>query len=261
LTLIREFNKAGIERFREYLEDSRQLSKSWPQPLPPFNLLEDATLTKTISPRIEIESTSFTTKKDAAEYLVVKLKSLQFEEVRKNAGLWTWLTLFYFDSICPPDGLLSKRVVYNDYRYIFEPNSARNYYRHSLFTSWYVKTLVDRYLETRVSSTSSFTESRLLLSAPIAYQDTATTAVLRRLYLTRIPCIFEVVDRLYWNDTNNEPRRGLISSETKRGNLLHRFSQRVLQLERTYDLMSLDADTLIELLGDEFDFESDSSKK
>jgi hypothetical protein len=38
----------------------------------------------------------------------------------------------------------------------------------------------------------------------------------------------------------------------KPGDLVHRFPIRIRQLEKTYDLVSLTADQLIELLGDEF---------
>ena len=38
------------------------------------------------------------------------------------------------------------------------------------------------------------------------------------------------------------------------GNLSHRRPMRIRQLEKTFDLMSLNADQLLELLGDEFSF-------
>jgi len=51
-------------------------------------------------------------------------------------------------------------------------------------------------------------------------------------------------------------RAGIVTRETiKPGDLRHRLPIRVRQLERTYDLFSLSADQLIELLGAEFRFE------
>ena len=40
---------------------------------------------------------------------------------------------------------------------------------------------------------------------------------------------------------------------------LVRFPTRIRQLEKTYDLMSLDADQLLELLGEEFSFAREKS--
>ena len=72
--------------------------------------------------------------------------------------------------------------------------------------------------------------------------------------MTRIPCIFEVYDRLYWDDGRNRPRIGISGSKPTPGNLSHRLPTRIRQLEKTFDLMSLNADQLLELLGDEFSF-------
>ncbi|MFH1923922.1 MAG: hypothetical protein ABIP48_29025 [Planctomycetota bacterium] len=40
-------------------------------------------------------------------------------EVANNAGLWTWLTLLFFDDVCPVQN--GQRKVKNDYCYVFEP--------------------------------------------------------------------------------------------------------------------------------------------
>ena len=46
----------------------------------------------------------------------------------------------------------------------------------------------------------------------------------------------------------------MIGSRERAGDLTHRLPLRVRPLEMTYDLMSLTADQLIELLGAEFSF-------
>lgn len=74
-----------------------------------------------------------------------------------------------------------------------------------------------------------------------------------KLYLTRIPCIFEVIDRLYWDATRGRVRTGGLNPwPGSPGDLTNRLPLRIRQLEKTYDLVSLDADRLLELLGDEF---------
>jgi hypothetical protein len=83
--------------------------------------------------------------------------------------------------------------------------------------------------------------------------DKYNSEVFKRLYLTRIPCVFEVLDRLYWDEEAGRPQTGIVNPRnTRAGNLMHRFPIRIRQLEKTYDLQSLAADQLLELLGSEF---------
>ena len=162
-----------------------------------------------------------------------------------NAGLWTWLTLYFFDEVCPPaDGY---HVLKNDYYYVFEPKNSRHFYRHLLFIAWRALCISPKH-------------NRLFLNSPISSLDKVTSEVMKRLYLTRIPCIFEVLDRLYWDRERGRARVGITDSQAvKPGDLVHRFPLRMRQLEKTYDLFSLDANQLIELLGAEFSFGSASS--
>ncbi|MFH1923831.1 MAG: hypothetical protein ABIP48_28565, partial [Planctomycetota bacterium] len=159
-------------------------------------------------------------------------------EVAENAGLWTWLTLLFFDDVCPAQK--GHRTVKNDYCYVFEPKNARHFYRHLLFIAWKVQSIAPNH-------------SRLFLNNSVASLDKITTEVMKRLYLTRIPCIFEVLDRLYWDEETGKARRGIVTpSRVKPGDLMHRLPIRIRQLEKTYDLVSLSADQMLELLGEEF---------
>ena len=93
----------------------------------------------------------------------------------------------------------------------------------------------------------------MFLDTSLHQLDKFTQDVLKRLYLTRIDCIFEVLDRLYWDRKLDRPRRGANSPrKVVAGDLVHRFPTRIRQLEKTYDLLSLSADQLINLMGDEF---------
>ncbi|MDD3586072.1 MAG: hypothetical protein PHQ75_02715 [Thermoguttaceae bacterium] len=239
---LREFKTDGIEEFRKYLRFCRDnkdsISKRLiPQPPPPFHLLEDDSLTIPILPRIELEQKRLPLKKDIADYLHPKFLSLPMEKKMKCAGLWSWLALFYYDSVCPSiDGV---REVYNDYRYIFEPTCSYYYYRHLVFMTWRIKEITPDH-------------NRLMLASPTHIQDVLCTTILKSLYLTRIPCIFEVIDRLYWDEKLQGPKKGCITTKTKPGGLEHRLTIRIRQLEKTYDLLSLSADQLLELLGEEF---------
>lgn len=235
---VRQFNANGIEAFREFLTEARN-DPSLPAP---SQLLEDRKLTELVSPQINIEPKKFLLRREAADYFIKLLEPLPPNMVQRNSGLWTWLTLFFFDEVCPPiDG---KRTVRNDYMYIFAANNSRYFYRHLLFISWYAARLARPY-------------DRLYTEVPLSKGNQLTEHVMKRLYITRIPCIFEVLDRLYWDPERNKPRSGIVNTHIiKPGDIGNRFPIRIQQLEKTYDLVSLTADQLIELLGKEFRFEN-----
>ena len=231
---LARFNEAGLNAFRGFLAACREN----PTTPVPTQFLEDQALTAPIDPTIEIEAIEFECRADAAKYLWDLLSPLDDQEVSKSAGLWSWLALYFFDQLCPARN--GSRDVKNDYRYVFEPNNMRHFYRHILFIAWRVITIEPKH-------------NRLLLSGSLARLDQVTVEIMKRLYLTRIPCIFEVLERLYWDDERGKRTQGIVTRATvKPGDLIHRFPIRIRQLEMTYDLQSLSADKLIELLGNEF---------
>jgi hypothetical protein len=235
--ILRQFRESGVTAFQKWLKKCRDAPRS---PLP-SHLLHDDTLTATIPQSGEIDHNQLLTKADAASYLNSILGDIPEDDVAANAGLWTWLTLFFFDDVCPAkDGI---RSVKNDYHYIFEPKNPRHFYRHLLFISWQIQRIAPKY-------------NRLMLSSPLSSLDKVSTEIMKRLYLTRIPCVFEVLDRLYWDRNRQRPRTGIVSASMKQGDLIHRFPIRIRQLEKTYDLFSLNADQLVELLGEEFQYAS-----
>ena len=232
---LRRFNEAGIKAFREELALLRANPDRDPNP----QLLEHRELTEIALPETEIAEEFFRTKGEAARYFGMIFRNHRSEYIEGDAGLWTWLSCFFIDSVCPYAG--GKRSVKSDYFYIYEPRNMRNFYRHLLYVSWRVLRLAP-------------VHNRLFLTTRVDSLDSATTEVMQRLYLLRIPSIFEVVDRLYWDEKNGRPSKGRIRSAIQPGNLRYRLPVRIRQLEKTYDLLSLNADQLIELLGDEFSF-------
>ncbi len=237
--ILRQFLPAGIQAFQGFLVACRES----PRTPVPRRLLEDETMTETIKPSMTVEPKRFATRCDAAVYLSTLLGPPLIESnVAANAGLWTWLSLFFFDEVCPAaDGY---RTLKNDYSYVLDPKNPRHFYRHLLFIAWHVLRIAPNH-------------NRLFLNVPVSSFDEVTKIIMERLYLTRIPCLFEVLDRLYWDERRGRARAGIVTRETvKPGDLRHRLPIRVRQLEKTYDLFSLNADQLIELLGAEFQFET-----
>lgn len=239
---LRQFRPVGINHFQVMLEACRQDPGT---PIPQ-TALEDDRLTEPVRPTVEVSPGIFQTRREASSYLSKVLSPLAEQYIADNAGLWTWLTLFYFDSVCPLRN--GKRNIKNDYYYIYEPRNPRHFYRHLLFISWRVQSIARDH-------------NRLFLDHSLSSLDKVTSEVMKRLYLTRIPCIFEVLDRIYWDKSRGKARAGITDSEiVKPGDLVHRLPIRIRQLEKTYDLHSLSADQLIVLLGDEFAFKQGKAK-
>jgi hypothetical protein len=239
---LRRFNEAGIKAFRDFLAKLR----TNPEAEIPLQLLENSQMTELVLPDINVSETLFETKGESARYFGTIFSKLRPEDVANDAGLWTWLSLLFFDSVCPDSG--GKRLVRNDYHYVFEPRQMRYFYRHLLFISWQILRIAPEH-------------NRLFLRSRVNTLDSITDQVMKRLYLTRIKCFFEVLDRLYWDESRRRPRLGITGNKVTAGSLRHRLPVRIRQLEKTYDLMSLDADQLIELLGDEFAFARPREKR
>lgn len=234
---LRRFNAAGIHAFQEYLDSCRRD----PTLSLPSSMLTDGKLTSLVEPKIWLEYRTFTIRREAAEYFRELLRPLSDHDVMEDDGLWTWLTALFWDSVCPLRQ--GKRVVRNNYHYVYEPHNALHFYRHQAFIAWY-------------SIAISPIHNRLFLDTKFAHLDKMTEETLKRRFLTRIPCMFEVLDRLYWDNEKQGRRKGVVDQNTiARGDLTHRLVAKIRQLEKTFDLFSLNADQLIELLGDEFQFE------
>jgi len=232
--ILRQFNDDGIKRFRKEIDKCRKD----PQSKIDFQLLEDDTLTEIIPGAVDVEHKGFETKGEAGQYLHSILDSTPVQNIMSNVGLWSWLSLYFFDSVCPlkPQG----RKVKSDYFYIYEPG-FRRFYRHLLFVSWRVFDIAPKH-------------HRLVTTTLIGKGDSITDEIIKRLSRIRIPCMFEVLDRVYWDETTQKLRKHA-GSWGRRGNL-RRFLRVIEHLEKTYDLQILDATQFINLLGDEFDFSS-----
>jgi len=240
---VRRFNTDGVDAFRRELAECRTITTRDI----PLELLTDPQLTELVSPAIDIEQRNFVTKRDAAIYFHELFADIPKQQLLEDIGLWSWLSLYYFDVVCPKQG--GARKVRNDYTYVFEAKSIRHFYRHLLFVSWRTLDIAP-------------THNRLLLGTSISSLDKFSSEVIKRLYLTRIPCFFEVLDRLYWDEKRGRARPGVTNfGKITAGNLAHRLPIRIRQLEKTYDLHSLTADQLISLLGEEFQFDAEKAKQ
>lgn len=232
---IRLFNALGRIRWGEWLSALRE------QPTTPFpaNLLTNPELTVRAPGGGEVIACRFGTKLELAQTLsplVARVRSVRLP-AEQWPGIWDWLAAFYFDSLCPPLDDGSRKVLAEPFYKLDQ--TWRRKYRHRIFGP------VSLYERLGMSS-------RVLIhGAPASMTDWEEQAA-SRYPIASNTGIADALFRLYWDNERNAPKLGAAPNWKKPGTL-RRFSDLVLQLDRTYDLLAIGADGILPLLPREFD--------
>ncbi len=228
---VRRLTQAGIEKFREYLGELRTGSTA----KPPRWLLTDSETSEPFSPERFIEDRSFDTRLEAARYLCQVFEGCS--DLEEDVGLWSWLSLFYFDQVCParPDG---SRSPGRDYRHILEPGYLYGH-RHLLGGPFLVYRLHGE-------------EALLLLCTRVHVENHFHHQLASRQVLISNREIVRAASLLYLHPRRRRPKRGAQAGNQVPGTLL-RFVDVLQQLDLNYDLYSMSAEKILDLLPPEFD--------
>ena len=231
-TRLRAFTKDGIERFSQYLDEVRAgLIEGVP-----VELLLDETFSTPLGEVVYVASKILGSKLEAAEYLHSVVKDLRGSGFY-DVGIWTWLSAFYFESVCPvEDGL---RRPGKNYRHILQPGRDWwHFYRHLLAGP--VRTF-DFHRE----------RGKLLLYGPVNIQGDWVEQLCSRQEIASNRGVIEAATILYWDEQSKRPKKRAAPSEHRPGTL-RRFVDVIQQLELTYDLNSMTGEEVLELLPPEF---------
>ncbi len=239
---IREFNEYGIEKFKDYLIMMRETGESETS-LP--ELLSDETYTRLIPNKIEIETGNFSTKYEIAQYLHEKVSKIASERRYRNVGMWTWLSVFYFDILCPADSK-GNRKIGADSRYILNGDEWDRIFRHLLAGPVMI---YDLHRENSI----------ILLYNPVDETGDFLAQLMGRQEMGTNRGIIEAARILYWDPVKKRPKRSSSPQEHKPGTL-RRYVDVLQQFDLTYDLYSISGEELITLLPDEFRSWSSSKK-
>jgi hypothetical protein len=230
---LRVFNERGLQTFRRYLADLRESSAG----RPPWEILTDPALAGKFRGDLEVERRSFQDKPGMAKYFGEKFSMLPLSQVESNIGLWSWLSLYYFDQVCPlaPSG---RRTPGQDCRHILDLD-FRRYYRHLLNGPYNVYRLHGE-------------QAPLLLYGPLdRISDYYEQLSCRQGFVTNRGVI-EAANLLYFNPRTGRPKLGPGAKRGKPGTLL-RFIDVVQQLDLTHDLYGMTGEEVLFLLPPEFD--------
>lgn len=232
MTCARKLNSRGIKFFKKFLNDLRDKSILEP----PFEILENPDYSDVFQDKAKVEKIEFQHRTHMVKYLSKSLIDLNASTGIDNTGLWNWLSLFYFNQVCPKD-IDGKRKLGMDNRYILD-DSFRYYHKHLLAGPFQTyKTYGNR--------------ARLILHGPVHTSNDIHLKLAERQNFITNPSIVGVADALYFDQDKNKPKLGAQSKT--RGGSLHRFINVIQQLELTFDLYSMSSEEILKLLPKEFD--------
>ncbi len=227
---VRALNTVGIDQFRAYLRTLRSGGSAEP----PWALLQDPSCTTDLSAQVEGDTHEFGSRWSVGEYLVKQLAALPAAEVENNRGLWTWLSLLYFDQVCPAP----LRKPGQDYRHV--PDfTFRHRYRHLLYGPYAV------YRRHR-------THAILVLYGPLHKEQGLYHEITSRIDLIASQGVIDALNVLYLDRKKAGPKRGAQAAATHPGTV-RRFVHMLQQLDVTYDLYGMSGKEILDLLPAEFD--------
>jgi hypothetical protein len=231
---VRTLNDDGVGQFRNYLQRLRDGARE----SPPVWLLIDSASSAELVKSIEVEQKSFASRLDFGVYLGEVLKPLGRRSISHDHALWTWLSLYFFDELCPlqADGA---RKVLEDAVYVLPARyNHQRYYRHIARTSWL--TVSDHGENAKVLLSGAERGSRSEIFEQIA----------SRQGMLGNPTIVAGAFALYFDKAKEKSKKG---AGGKGAGSPRRLAAIVQQLELTYDLAACNVSQLLDLLPREFD--------
>lgn len=232
---LRRLTVDGVAAFRSYLEALR----SAPTLAVPTTLLMDPVLSKASGSDAPVSPRRFRTRFDIAMYLDKVLTLSGLSAVESDVGLWAWLTLFYFDTVCPA-GTGGSRKRLEVWRYIPAVGNFQKYYRHLLLGPFVIY---------RAHGGDPARISAVLANAPHVTDDLMEQLASRQELATN-PAVMATLTKLYYDETQQALRRG---ARSKGPGSPRRMADYFNQLDLTYDLASMSAERLMAFLPREFD--------
>jgi hypothetical protein len=223
---IRSLNNEGQQALREFLADLRHDSAA----APPLSVLTDPATSDPVPYDITVEPRSFASRLEAGEYLYEMFRAAGALAVDRDKGIWAWLALFYFDSLCPE--VRGRRSPGEDARWILDLR-PRRYFRHLLAAPYAIYRAYALHPH----------DAMILLCQPLHRPGNYVAELTSRKELLTSHAVIGAATRLYYDPKTGKPRRKG-QSRTAPGNLA-RFVQIVSQLDVTWDLYSLTADALL----------------
>ena len=201
----------------------------------PSALQTDPEATEEVRPTIEIEQRNFGSRYAVGEYFYNLFKDSGLTEIERDRGLWAWLSLFYFEELCPADAK-GRRKPGRRERWFLVPTSRR-FYLHQLAGPYQVyRAHADDPAVTLGLPCGPFN------IIPRVYEEVAESPTLIASH-----AVVETATRLYYN-----PNAGTIRRNRSGKGGPRRLVGVLAQFYVTWDISSLSTEDVWSLLPDEF---------
>jgi hypothetical protein len=230
--LARSLNRLGIDRLRAYLAELRAGATA----PPPAELLDDRAYSHELPADVTVDVEAFGDRLAVGRHLSERLDALGAEITDRDEGLWAWLSLVYFDQLCPVSENGSRHPG-QDYRHIPE-FGYRHRHRHLLFGPYQ---MYRRHGEL----------SALLLAGPVHSESGLYHEIASRRDLVANRGVLRAAAMLYLDRRRRRPKHGAVSHG--HAGTVRRFVRVLQQLDMTYDIFGLSGEQILELLPEEFD--------
>jgi len=238
---VRRFTETGIEKFREFLDS---LKTDRPEAYPE-EILTGSETSGELAVAVHVEKNMFKTRFEAGKYLCVRFAGKRIANIEYDKGLWTWLACFYFDELCPL-GKDGQRKPGNRVRHIPDVTNVQRYYRHLLLGPFRI-----------YKANNDDPERALALLAGHIYEfGDVPEQICGSQEMVTNNSVLEITKHLYINPNTKSLKPGHggkgAGSPRRLVNILNQF-------DCTFDLYSMSAEDILNLLPKEFDRFKNSS--
>jgi hypothetical protein len=245
MVMLRKLNERGMTRLIEFLHAVKSDSSLGV----PVEILYHETTSQDLGDvEVDVEHRTFGSRFEAARYLHGLLSSCGLENIDSQRGLWAWLSLFYFEELCPVDKK-GQRKPLEDACWVPETGRAFRYYRHLLAGPY-------RIFHTHRADPS---QAMILLCGPLHQPGEIVAQLASRQNIVTNASLLGTATALYLDRETSLPKRGATSTEKlndrTRGKpgTVRRLVDVYQQFDLVWDLYAMDTHTIVDLLPKEFE--------
>lgn len=232
--ILRRLTQSGIITFSEYLDKL----ESEPTRTPPSELLVDVKSSESFRVPLNIQERHFNSRFAAAEYIYSLFSSANVVNIESDIGVWGWMTLFYFDELCPVR-TNGERRPRERAAYVPEPDNFQRYYRHLLLGPY----LIYR------ANLDNPKRAMAFLCKPLPIIDDIVAQLAADQEIISNKSIVELATHLYFDASTGAAKSGAGGKGMGSPRRLAAFMN---QLKLTWDLYSISFDELLSVLPKEF---------
>lgn len=234
---IRRFNREGLVRYSEFLNSLRADSRTHV----PREMLEDASLTENLGVDILIEPREFPRRFEAARYLYDLLHDRGLREPERDTGMWAWITLFFFDEVCPLERNGTRLAREHARLFPFVERYDR-YYRHLLLGPYVLY----------AAHAEDPERALCVLANPVHKPGEVVAQFAARKFTATSAAVLRVCTTLYVENGSYKSGSQTGGSKQDPSGSPRRLSDWWSQIDRTYDLGTAKEGAMLGILPREF---------